>query len=98
MELHKRVRYFLNTKFCLLFTCGLKCDIILLKTENEREIIENYFHAGYKYDLIVCLLMKKHGIEMTVRTLKRRLKSYHLSRRNENISEDNVRTLLRQEM
>ncbi|XP_046855923.1 uncharacterized protein LOC124449024 [Xenia sp. Carnegie-2017] len=35
---------------------------------------------------------------MTVRTLKRRLKSYHLSRRNENISEDNVRTLLRQEM
>ena len=48
--------------------------------DKERNIIENYFYLGYKYDLILFLLKNEHGIEMTVRTLKRCLKSYRLSR------------------
>ena len=45
-------------------------------------------------------MKNEHGVEMTVRTLKRRLKSYQLSRRKENESfcEDDVRDLIRQEM
>ncbi len=68
--------------------------------DRERNIVENYFHLGYKYDLIVSLLKNEHGIEMTVRTLKRRLKSYQLSRRgdNENFDEGHIRNIIRQEM
>ena len=39
----------------------------------EREIIEHYFHLGYKYDVIINFLRSKHDICMNVRTLKRRL-------------------------
>jgi hypothetical protein len=68
--------------------------------DRERNIIENYFHLGYKYDLIVSLLKSEHGMEMTVRTLKRFLKSYRLSRRgdNENFDEEHIRNIIRQEM
>ena len=68
--------------------------------DNERRIIENYFHLGFKYDLITHLLKNEHGIEMTVRTLKRRLKSYQLSRRSENthFCKEHVRNLISQEM
>ena len=38
----------------------------------EREIIERYFHLGYKYDVIINFLRSKHDICMNVRTLKRR--------------------------
>ena len=68
--------------------------------DNERRIIGNYFHLGFKYDLITHLLKNEHGIEMTVRTRKRRLKSYQLSRRSENthFCEEHVRNLISQEM
>ncbi len=66
----------------------------------EREVIEHYFHLGYKYELITQLLKNQHGIEMSVRTLKRRLCDYQLFRRkeNENFYEEHVRNIIRQEM
>jgi hypothetical protein len=69
--------------------------------ENEHKIIEQYFHLGYKYEHIILLLKSEHGLNMNVRTLKRRLKSYNLSRRNlddANICEEQIRNLTRQEM
>ena len=41
--------------------------------DSEQRIIEHYFHLGYKYEIITHLLRDKHGLEMNVRTLKRRL-------------------------
>ena len=32
----------------------------------EREIIERYFHLGYKYDVIINFLRSKHDICMNV--------------------------------
>ena len=66
----------------------------------EREVIEHYFHLGYKYKLITQLLKNIHGIEMSLRTLKRRLYDYQLFRRkeNENFDEERVRNIIRQEI
>ena len=66
----------------------------------EREVIEHYFHLGYKYDLITQLLKNRHGIEISIRTLKRRLNSYQLFRRkeNENFDEEHVRNIISQEI
>ena len=55
----------------------------LLPNGSERELIEHYFHKGFRYKEIVLLLRKYHNISMNVRTLKRRLSAYGLKRRNQ---------------
>ena len=44
-------------------------------SKTEEEIIYEYFKAGYEYKCIVLFLSTYHGINVSVRTLKRRLKS-----------------------
>ena len=50
---------------------------------NVEQLITHYFHCGYPYDAIVGLLKKK-DIHTCVRTLKRRLRSLGL-RKKDNI-------------
>ena len=42
-------------------------------TDDEKEVISYYFKRGYKYATIVLSLRLHHNIEISVRTLKRRL-------------------------
>ncbi|CAH3019573.1 unnamed protein product, partial [Porites evermanni] len=58
--------------------CG--AGVESFQNDPEREIIERYFHLGYKYNVIINFLRSKHDICMNVRTLKRRLVKYKLSR------------------
>ena len=53
----------------------------------EREIITQYFHLGYSNSIIKDFLSNYHGIEMSLRTLKRRLQDFGL-RRNSNVNEN----------
>jgi hypothetical protein len=53
----------------------------------EREIITHYFHLGYPNEVIREFLSNYHGITMSLRTLKRRLRDFNL-RRNGNMNED----------
>ena len=62
----------------------------------EREIIEHYFHLGYTYDVIDSFMRSRHDIYMDVRTLKRRLVRYMLSR-NESWRNE-VKNLIKEEM
>jgi hypothetical protein len=48
---------------------------------DEEDIIQYYFFRGYNYEEIRRFLQKNHAIEMGIRTLKRRVKSYGLRRR-----------------
>ena len=48
---------------------------------SERYIIEHYFHKGFTNKQIVLMLGTHHDISMHERTLKRRLQSYGLKRR-----------------
>ena len=47
---------------------------------NERAILESLFYKGYEYNEIINLLKAQHSMRMSMRTLKRRLKLYNLSR------------------
>lgn len=64
----------------------------------EREIIEEYFHLGYKYDAIVNLMKNRHNISMNLRTLKRRLAKYNLSKKNNETDEEELKNIIREEM
>ena len=47
----------------------------------EKDIIWNYFQAGYHYEVIVMFLRLYHNINISKRTLKRRLNYYGFRRR-----------------
>ena len=51
---------------------------------DEEDGIRDYFRKGLTYDEILEFLDNYHGIEMSVVTLKRRIKEYGLKIRNGN--------------
>ena len=51
---------------------------------DEEDAIRDYFRKGLTYDEILEFLDNYHGIEMSVVTLKRRIKEYGLKIRNGN--------------
>ena len=53
-------------------------------TLDEEDAIGDYFTKGLAYDEILAFFDKYHGIEISVVTLKRRIKEYSLKRRNGN--------------
>ena len=70
----------------------------MIFVDPEREVIERYFHLGYKYDVIIKFLRTKHDICLNVRTLKRRLVKYKLSRNETWRSEEEVKNIVKEEM
>ena len=46
-----------------------------------ERLIELYFKAGYSYKLILCFLVGLHGINISLRTLKRHLRRLGFKRR-----------------
>lgn len=66
--------------------------------EDERAIIEKYFHQGYENKVILSFLASYHDICMSLATLKRRLKDYRLNRRGENVDDNRLKDLIQQEM
>ena len=62
----------------MLFVClGIyRSEYFFCCVDNEQKIIEQYFHLGYKYEVIIQLLKNEHDIDMNLRTLKRRLENY----------------------
>ena len=77
-------------------TCTEMLDIN--DDDEERNYIEYYFHLGYKYEDIVKLLGIYHGVSMTVRTLRRKLQKYNLKKKNVNTDEQELRTIIQQEI
>ena len=64
----------------------------------EMDIIAHYFTRGFEYSTILSFLRKFHNIEMSLRTLKSRLQSMGLKRRNINADEEEVTAAIRQEL
>ena len=69
--------------------CGTELD-------REEVIIRHYFEKGFEYTKIVTFLGKFHGVQMSIRTPKERLKSYGLCRRSVNADEVLVRRRMRE--
>ena len=83
--------------FVRSFDCVFNLFCALFFIDPEKEIIEHYFHLGYKYDVIVSFMRSRHDICMDVRTLKCTLVSYKLSR-NESWRNKKVKNLIKEEM
>ena len=62
------------------------------------EIITFYFVAGYKYSMISKFLDEFHAVNISKRTLMRRLQALGLRRRNNTVCLDNLRACIRQEL
>ena len=77
--------------FCLIILPFLFCCTVAVldsylalegNVVNDRDsIIENYFNAGYKYCEILAFLIAYHGINISLRQLKRILNTKGLRRR-----------------
>ena len=61
----------------------------------EEELIRSYFYGGFKYDEIREFLEKNHDINMSIATLKRRVKAYGLKRKNPEYDVNEVREKIR---
>ena len=62
-----------------------------LPDDNDEEgLIRYYFFRGFEYEEILMFLEKHHDVKMSIRTLKRRIKSYGLRRRQPDYDLDSV--------
>ena len=57
----------------------------------EESIIRYYFFRGFEYKEIILLLLKNYNIEMSLSTLKRRIKGYGLRRQRPEYNINEVR-------
>lgn len=78
-----------NGNFCS--DCG--CPL-----EKEEGLIRHYFRIGYEYEEILRFLASKHGMKMSLRTLKNRLREYGLRRKNYQEDEGQVRQTIEAEL
>lgn len=89
-----------EANFC--HECGSRINVVVDNFEYNRDnidnIIEEYFYRGYRYRDIVGLLAKHHGVQIHVRTLKRKLKELGLKRRETDFDEQAVRMCIEKEM
>ena len=94
-------KQFSSDIFCT--QCGTKKETLPgsdgpLISSDEHEIISYYFGKYFPYHVIVIFLKTYHGITMSTRTLKRRLRQFGLKRREANVSELVLRRIIEQEM
>jgi hypothetical protein len=61
-----------------------------------RGAISHYFHNGYQNEVIRQFLREYHGIDISLSTLKRRLRDYGLKRNN--TDENRLRTIINNEL
>ena len=61
-----------------------------VEDNTEEVLIKYYFYRGYQYEDILDLLATYHNIEISERTLRRRLQMHGLSRRNPEYDVDSI--------
>ena len=66
--------------------------------DDEESLIKYYFTRGFQYDAIVDFLSKRHGVHMSERTLRSRLRSYGLKRRQPHYNIDEIRELIQEKL
>lgn len=60
----------------------------------ERDKIEHYFHLGYTNEIILEFLKLYHHIKISLRTLKRRLRSFGFRRKGIIIDEARIGAII----
>ena len=73
-------------------------DTDAMDSTEVRQLIERYFHHGFRNQVAVDCLNNRQAVTMNPSTLKRRLRDYGLSRRNVDVSDHEVREIVQREM
>ena len=81
---------------CVCAVCGV-CVSMTLDEASEEDLIRDYFRNGHSYEVIRDFLETKHGMVMSLKTLKRRLKQLNLSRRASYTLMETVNSAIRTE-
>jgi len=86
--------------FCLTKILGKYCAKCGAKVPESEEqwIITDYFRKGFPYKDILSFLAHSHGINISLRTLKTRLKEYGLSRRSDSCDDQKLDSVLLSEL
>lgn len=61
---------------------------------DEEDIVRYYFFKGFTYEEIRMFLQKNHGLEISITTLKRRIKAYGLRRREPDYDVNEIRAAI----
>ena len=64
----------------------------------EQDVIKHYFHLGYTNEIILEFLKRFHHFKISLRTLKRRLRSFGLRRKGNIIDEAIIRPMIIREL
>ena len=100
-----RERFFLTTLFVLLkVSDGWALPNYLPTVRNingnheRNDLIEQYFHLGLNYSELMSFLLLRHGVRLSLRQLKRILRSRELRRRKIQSRIDRVVSAVEQEL
>ena len=66
--------------------------------DSKSDVIEYYFNLKYSNEIILVFLERFHGIKLSLRTLKRRLRLFGLRRRGNVIDEGTIRQAITTEI
>ena len=97
----------IGSEYHFCSTCGHKTrseltDSIPLQLQDsicEKDIIRNYFQAGYHYEVIVMFLRLYHNINISKRTLERKLSYYGFRRREfSNVTINELKNVIESEI
>lgn len=86
-------------RFCE--NCGnLNCEVNVPRADepaDEEILIKRYFDDGYKYSTILNFLKYEHGINYSLRTLKRRIQTYGL-KKGQNVGNAELAIIIQREI
>ena len=80
----------INANFCSCCGCWQRTYDLFESTASEEDLTRKYFNYGDNYQPICLFLEKFHGIEISLRTLKRRLAQYVLKKASTDISDETL--------
>ena len=87
-----------NANFCSSYGCRQRTYDLFKSSDSEEDLIRKYFKYGYNYKTICLFLEKFHGIEISLRTLKRRLAQYKLKKASTDISDETICSIIEREV
>ena len=87
-----------NVNICSGCGCRQRIYDLFESSDSEEDLIRKYFKYGYIYQTIRLFLEKFHGIEISSRTLKRRLVQYVLKKASTGISDKTICSITEREV
>ena len=88
----------INANFCSGCGCRQRNYDLFESSDSEEDLIRKYFKYGYNYQTVCLFLEKFHGIEISLRTLKRRLAQYVLKKASNDISDETLPSIIEREV